>query len=358
MNLIWQRYIFRETTRLFLFFLACFYFLYAMIDYSTHMQDFMVNKQIQILHVFNYYSLMFIKRADLLVPLSALIASIKHLLSMMTNGELVALQASGISLKRIASPLILLCAICTSLSYFSFECLLPSSLNFLDRFREKHFKHVPDKDRSEPVHAIHLEDGSKIIYETRDSENNHFFDVFWVYSSDEIWRMKTLSCNLSTPIGSYVDHIQRNKQGNLIKTESFETFAFPPFKWQSDLTGKGYIPMENRKISELIDLLNNTNQRMTSVERPQILTHLLFKCMMPLLPLLALIAIFPYCVRYSRSTSTFSIYTAAIFSFVAFGAIMDASVILGENQVVSPWIAICGPFLICTLGFGWKFIRT
>ena len=358
MNLsaIWERYIFRETLKVFLLFLGCFYFLYAMIDYSTHMQDFFVDKQIQMTHIISYYSFMFVKRADLLVPLAVLIASIKQLLSMNLNGELVALQASGISLKKIARPLLFLSALCVLFNYLSFEFFLPSSLNFLDRFRERHFKHARRGTRTEPVHALYMKDGSKIIYQSNDTQNNQFFDAFWIRSSDDIWRMKTLSSDPQNPVGTYVDHIQRNAQGNMTKTESFETYTFSPFKWQPDLAGKGYVPIENRKITELVHLLNG-KKRASAVERPQILSYLLFKCLMPLLPLLALIAVFPYCIRYSRSTPLFLIYTLSIFSFISFGALMDAGVILGENNVIPPMAAICGPFLICSLGFGWKFAK-
>lgn len=352
---IWERYIFRETLKVFFLFLGCFYFLYALIDYSTHMQDFFVDKQIQITDMLDYYGFMFIKRADLLVPLAALIASIKQMLSMNLNGELVALQASGIPAKTIARPLLLLGILCALFNYFSFEFFLPSSLNFLDRFRERHFKHSRHGSRTEPVHALYLKDGSKIIYQTQDTDKACFFDVFWVRSSNDIWRMKTLSSDPHNPIGTYVDHIQRNPLGNLTKTESFETYTFSPFKWQPDLAGKGYIPVENRKISELFNLLLSSKKRTTSVERPQILTYLLFKCVMPLLPFLACIATLPYCIRYSRSTPLLLIYSLSIFGFVAFGALMDAGVILGENNVIPPLAAICGPFLICSLGFGWKF---
>ncbi len=357
MKLIWKWYIFRETVKGFFLFLGCFYFLYAMIDYSTHMQDFIIDKRIQFSDMISYYSFMFIKRSYLLVPLAALIACIKQLLSMMLNGELLALQASGVSLKKIARPLIFLCGLCTLFNFFSFEHFLPSSLNFLDRFREQHFKHTRHGPRTEPVHALYLKDGSKIIYQTKDAEKNRFFDVFWIRSSDEIWRMKTLKADPENPIGEFVDHIQRNKLGNLIKTESFEAYTFSPFKWQPDLAGKGYVPIENRRISQLVYLLNS-KKRATTVERAQILSHLFYKCTMPLLPLLSLIAIFPYCVRYSRTTPIFLTYTFAIFSFVAFGAIMDAAVILGENNVVHPFLAVFGPFLTCSIGFGWKFAKT
>jgi lipopolysaccharide export system permease protein len=300
---------------------------------------------------------MFIKRAELLIPLAVLIASIKQLLCMLGSGELVALQASGISLKKIARPFLLLCGLCTLFSYSSFEYFLPSSLNFLDRFRETHFKHAHRGSRTEPVHALYLKDGSRIIYQAEDREKNQFFDVFWIRSSDDIWRMQTLSCDPNRPLGTFVDHIQRDQRGNLIKTESFETHTFPLFKRQPDLAGKGYVPIENRKISELTHLLTGS-KRATAVERPQILSHLLFKLVMPLFPFLSVIAIFPYCVRYSRMIPAFLIYALAIFCFIAFSTLIDAGVILGENNIISPFAAILGPFLICSMGFGWKFAKT
>ena len=356
MSKIWERYVFFETLKVFFLFLGCFYFLYAMIDYSTHMQDFMIDKQIQVSHMIGYYSYMFIKRADLLIPLAALIASIKQLLSMLGNGELVALQASGISLKKISRPFFLLCGLCTLFNYSSFEYFLPSSLNFLDRVREAHFKHAHRGSRTEPVHALYLKDGSRIIYQVKDAEKNQFFDVFWIRSSDDIWRMQTLSSDPHNPIGTYVDHIQRDKRGNLGKTESFDTYTFSPFKWQPDLAGKGYVPIENRKISELLHLLSAKKQA-TAVERPQILSYLLFKLVMPLLSLLSVMAIFPYCIRYSRAVPTFLTYALAIFGYIAFCTFMDAGVILGENNIIPPFAAVLGPFLACSLGCGWKFAK-
>ncbi len=354
---IWERYLFRETLKVFFLFLGCFYFLYALIDYSTHMQDFIVDKRIQISHMLGYYSFMLIKRADLLVPLAMLIASIKLLLSINLNGELVALQSSGISLKKIVRPLLLLAGLCTLFNIFSFEFFLPSSLNFLDRFRERHFKHSRNGARREPIHALYLKDGSKIIYQKKDAETNQFFDVFWIRSSDDLWRMKYLSSDPENPVGTYVDHIQRNRSGNFDKTESFETYRFSPFKWQPDLAGKGYIPIENRRISELFSLLAS-KKKATAVERPQILSFILYKCAMPLLPLLVTMAVVPFCVRYSRTTPLFLIYALALFGFVAFCALMDAGVILGENNVIPPFAAVLGPFFLCSLGFGWKFATT
>src|SRR5579862_8822250 len=98
---IWERYLFREILKVFFLFLGCFFFLYSILDYSLHMQDFLVDKKIHFSHLLIYYSYQFIKRADMLIPLALLIATLKVLFTINARGELVALQASGIPTKRI-----------------------------------------------------------------------------------------------------------------------------------------------------------------------------------------------------------------------------------------------------------------
>lgn len=354
---IWERYILREVLKVFLLFLGCFFFLYSLIDYSLHMQDFIADKGIQISHLANYYLFQFVKRADLLVPLALLIATLKVLFSMNTRGELIALQSSGVAARKILRPFFYLGFLCVIFNLVSSEFLLPASLNFLDLFREKHFKHSHRGQRKEPIHVLPLKDKSKIIYQTEDKEKGHFQDVFWVRSVDEIWRMQSLSSDPENPIGNYVDHLKRNSEGNFEKVESFDHYRFAKFKWQPDPTGKGFVPLENRKISELLRLLMQKTKT-TAYEYPQVLTHFLFKIAMPFLSLLVIIAGAPLCLKYSRNLPVFFTYAIALFGFIAFFAFMDAAVILGETLVVSPYIAILLPFFLCWSIFGFKFRKT
>jgi lipopolysaccharide export system permease protein len=356
-KMIWERYIFREIMKVFLLFLGCFFFLYSLVDYSLHMQDFIVDKRIQISHIAVYYFFQFVKRADLLVPLALLISTLKVLFSMNARGELIALQSSGLPTKKILRPFFYLGLLCALFNLISAEFLLPSSLNFLDHFREKHFKHSHRGHRKEPIHVLPLKDKSKIIYQSEDKEQKLFLDVFWIRSVDEIWRMQSLSSDPENPIGHYVDHLKRNTEGNFEKSESFEHFRFNKFKWQPDPTGKGSIPLENRKLSELFRLMVQKTKT-TAYEYPQVLTHFLFKTAMPFLSLLVVIAGAPLCIRHSRNLPIFFTYAIALFGFIAFFTLMDAAVILGENVIVSPYLAVLLPFFLCWSVFGLKFHKS
>ena len=355
--MIWKRYILREISKVFFLFLGCFFFLYSLIDYSLHMQDFIIDKRIQLLHLATYYFFQFIKRADLLIPLALLISTLKVLFSLNDRGELIALQSSGLPAKKILRPFFLIGLLCTLFNVASSEFLLPAGLNHLDQFREKHFKHSIRGHRKDPVHVIPLKDRSKIIYHTEDQEKQLFLDVFWIQSVNEIWRMQSLSTDPDNPNASYVDHLKRNSEGNFEKMESFEQYLFSKFRWQADPTGKGFTPLENRKLSELLRLLFQKTKT-TAYEYPQVLTHFLFKLAIPFLSLLVVIAGAPFCIRHSRNLPVFLTYAIALFSFIAFFTLIDAAVILGENLTLSPYLAILLPFILCWIAFGLKYRKT
>ncbi len=353
---IWERYFFGEVLKVFALFLFVFYFLYAVLDYSAHMQDFIKDDRIQFSELCLYYIYQFIKRADLLLPLALLISTIKVLCTLNTRSELVAFQTAGIALKTLLRPFFLAAACCTLFNYLNFELLTPKSLNFLDQFHNAHFKHSHRGNRKEPFHVLYLKDHSKLIYQTYDAQRDAFFDALWIRSSDDIWRIKYLQADPDRPLGHNADHLVRNKEGFFEKAESFESHLFTQLKWQRDMTRNQFIPFENRSISDLYHLYFRKNST-SSYDRAQLLTHLNFKLAMPLLSLIVILACAPFCVRYSRGQPVFFIYAIALFGFLAFFTLMDAAVILGENHVVSPLIAIFTPFAICSGAFFWKFVK-
>jgi lipopolysaccharide export system permease protein len=351
LKLIWQRYLFKEMLKIFFLFLGCFFFLYGMIDYSLHMQDFVLDKKIQFGHLVTYYTAQFIKRAELLIPLALLIATLKTLFSLNTRGELIALQASGVPSRKLLRPLFLLGVLGLGFNLISAEYLLPSSLNQLDKFRKDHFKHARHGNRKDPVHMLTLKDRSKLIYKDEDRLNSVYNDVFWVRSTDEIWHMRTLSTDPSTPDADFVDRLIRNASGNFEKAESYEHYQFPKFRLEVDPTGKGFIPLENRKISELFQLCVKKD-KLSAYEYPQALTYLLFKLVIPFLSILVIAAGAPYCLKHHRGLPIFFTYTLALFGFIALFALMDAAVILGENLTFSPYLVILLPITLISLTIG------
>ena len=352
---IWQRYFFIELCKVFFFFLVSFFFLYSLIDYTTHMGDFVIEGKFRLKELCSYYGFQFIKRGFLLLPLSLLISTIKVLCTMNASRELVALQASGVKLKSLLSPFFLLGTICCVFNWVSSQTLLPHALTSLDRFDD--ISHYNGREKKEPFHVLHLKDESKLIYETHDTQTNTFCDVYWVKSFNEIWRIKTLTADPKKPIAELADHLVRGKDGTLTKVESYEKCIINGIKWQTGLNRKGIIPIESRKVSDLFKVLAHKNE-ISKKQASEVLTTLCYKLIMPLLSLLVLIAIAPFCIRYTRNTPTFYIYAGGLFGFITFFLLMDSFVILGSHNTLKPMIAILLPFGMCSSIFIWKFAKT
>lgn len=354
---IWERYIFKEFIKFFLFFLFGFYFFYILVDYSTHVQDFAPAKNVSLSEIVEYYLFQFIKRADILLPLALLLGTIKVLCQLNTHKELVAFQMAGLSAKKLLRPFLFLGILCTLSNAALMEFALPHSLNFLDKFYDAHLSHSVSSRRSNELHVLHLQDQSKLVYQRYDAAKEAFFDVIWIRTPDDLWRMKYLKASSEYPRAKFADHLVRDSQGLFQKSESFASVLLTDLKWQKELPRKGFIPFENFSIQSLLSLLKEEWATSRSVNH-EIVTHLLFKAWMPSLAILVILAASPFCLKHSKNLPQFFIYGVAIFGFVFFITAIDAAVILGENNTISPYVAVLSPFIALIGVCGWKFAKT
>src|SRR3990167_7199587 len=280
---IWQRYLFSNLIQTFLFFLFCFFLLYSLIDFSTHMQDFVHQNAIQFQKLGLYYLYQLIKRLPLLLPLALLLSTIKVLNSLNIHRELIALLVSGIKIKKIMHPFFLLALICCFLGYANEEVFMPKALAYLDLSKKDEKKDPLFKAKKKQFTLLHLQDTSKLIYQRIEKDKNVFFDVYWVRSFDDIWKIKTLSTDPEKPIGEFVDHIVRNKQGFLEKQESYDRVLLSRLKWNTNQLNQKQSSIRHQKISELTSHLCHQDQY-SFHKQGEIKTHFMYKLLMPLLP--------------------------------------------------------------------------
>lgn len=353
---LWEKYFFLETIKVFLFVLFSFFFLYSILDYATHMEDFIKKDSLQLKDLLLFYLNHFLKRADLLLPLALLVATIKVLTSLNIKHEWMVLQVAGIKTRRLLRPFFVVAFICCLFNWVNFQYLLPSSLTAIKEFHIKNFTHSHRAKRQELMHISKLKDHSKLVYQSYDAKKNAFFDVLWVRSVDDIWRIKFLNADPMKPIGSYVDHLTRNKQGFLEKQDSYEHCLLPDLKWDSKTLGNSLVPFENFSIKALWKQLSQKTPA-TQYETPKILSQLFLKLALPLLSLIVVLAVIPWCISFSRALNTFMIYAISLFSLLIFYMLLDAMIILGENNVIPPFIAIFSPFALGGLIFTRNFLR-
>lgn len=342
---LWERYFLKELFKFFSFFLLSFFFLYSLLDFSMHMDDFFKEHHLQMGELLRFYLSHFLKRVDLLLPLALLVSSIKVLTSLNIRREWMALQVAGLSTRKLLRPFLFMAGICALFNWVNFEYFLPSALNQMDEFHATHFKSSHRAKRKELIHLLTLKDRSKLLYQSYDAEKKALFDVLWIRSPDDIWRIKFLDADPAHPEGQYVDHIVRKKDGFLEKKESFDTLYLTELKWNPKQAGKSFIPFENRSLKELVKLgLQSTHT--TPYEIPKILTQLCFKILIPLLSFFVIWLAAPFCIGFSRFFNPFFIYAWGVFALLAFYMLIDSSSILGAQNIISPWVALFTPFIV------------
>lgn len=335
---IWFRYLFRHLILSFLFFFCCILTLYTAIDLSINGIRFLSKDAISIIDIFVNYLRHFSKLFDLFASFSFLLATLKVLIDLNTHRELSALQIAGISAKRQLTPFFLLAALLTMVSYGNGQWVSPNAQQTIENGTNK-----KKKSKTEGrIFSVDLQDGSELIYQMYCAEKKELFDVFWIRSPTDLWYIKYLKVHSQPVQGRFAEHFIRNPDGNLEKIESLEHPVFPDLQWNHSASLQKFIPFEDRPLFLLLQQAASKG-----AEKQKSAAHLHYKLALPLVPFLMLLSIAPFAFRFSRGASAFLFASCCFFAYVGLRTLLDALLILAENQVFSPFIAIWGPLALC-----------
>jgi lipopolysaccharide export system permease protein len=303
----------------------------------------------------SYYAFLFIQRVEILAPFALLLATIKTLCQLNVRNELIALMSSGMKLKRLMRPFIYFGMICVAFMYVNLEYLQPWAITHIKKFEEYRFLQKHKNELKNNLKSLTLADGSVLLFHRVDDVTNSFYDVFWIKSIDHIYRMKQFFPFYDTPKGSYVDELKRDQMGEIALVNSYTEKNFPEIKLDSDSLKETIIQPNQFSLSKLVQTLQS--QSSSVINKPSIETVFYFKMLIPWLCLLAVLGPAPFCLRFTRQLPIFFIYLGGVLAVVVFYLIINASVILGENDVIAPLIAIGVPFAFVGLLLGYNYAR-
>lgn len=352
---IWERYFLKEFFKTAIFFITCFYGLYVLIDYANHRASFHHNHTpFQWQEVALYYLSEFVLRIEILLPFALLIATIRTLCALNQHHELIAMLSCGISLRTLLRPFLIVSLFVTGFVYINTEFFLPAAMNELKHIQEgRSRKKIKYQDMLAAQHII-LEDGSTFLFQSYHTEENRFFDVYWIRNVNDIYRMKYLTVS-APPVGYSVDHLVRNSKNELATAESLPTHRFPHLKFNQKTLFETVTAPEELSLSSLWEKLPSDASK--NEKDAQILATFYRKMIIPWFCLLAVLAIAPFCIRTSRNLPVFFIYAGSIFGLVALYLSLGAFVVLGKRQIIDPFLGIALPFLALTAYLGWRFTR-
>ncbi len=322
---IWHKYLFKKIASTFSFILIATFSIYLLIDLSTNGIHFAKTNfnQMTLYYIHSFSTLL-----DLFIPLAFLLAVLKVLFDLSSHLEILSLEMAGLSKKRILTPLFVFAFLLTCFCYANHEWIGPESSELT---REYKLAHSNKKNKTnKQVYAIEMPDQTQLVYQNFDAEKNELADVFWIESDENFWHMKNLSLATRPATARFVDHFQ-HINGKLEKTESFDERQFESI----DVKPKAFRTFESRKLSDLL-----VDSKSPSTYANSIQTHLHHKLAIPLLSLLILMTTAPFALRVSRDRPSFRIVALSLFAFVAAITLFDGLLVLGENNVIRPWIAM------------------
>lgn len=353
----WELYFIKQSLKTFFLFIFCFFGLYVLIDYATHLHHFHQSKvEFQWKVVVFYYFFDFIKLLEVLIPFALLVSTIKTITTLNVHNELIALLASGVKLKRLLRPFIFLGLFFTAILYLNTEVFLPDALKKLKNFSQERQIAKTKNLGTKPVLHLSLEDGSTLLFQDFETNEKHFKDTYWIKSIDEIYRIKFLYPDKDIPEGHFVEHLKRDAQGNLINVTSYNLKTFPDMHFNKQTLFESMTTAEEQSYSDLKTKIPSFSD-IKSEKQAQLVTSFYYKMAMPWLAFLAVIAPIPFCVYFTRNLPLFMIYAWSIFGLVAFYIIMNSAFVLGERQVLAPHMAIGIPFGLFMGTFGFRYCR-
>ena len=331
---------------MFFLFLASFYFLYVLIDYSSHASMFH-NAKVGLKEIIIYYCCHFVWRLEILVPCTLMLATIRTCCLMNINSELVALLAGGLSRKTIVRPLITIGLICTLGIILNFQFSRPAAIHQIQYYETEYFGRSASNANQKTVHQLIMRDQSRLFYHHHNKATGKFHGVFWVRSLDDIYRIRTLEPFSTYSIGHHVDHLKRDEKDHLVLAETFETLTLSGLGMSDDVIGRDLEDPDLLSLSELWEALPSSQQTFElSDGQADIVSQFHYKLATPWLCMLAILGPIPFCLRFTRHLNVFIIFGIFIIFFISFIAILIASMKLGKNQIISPELGAWTPLLL------------
>lgn len=351
---IWERYFFFDTLKILFYLLFTFSALYVLIDYASHTGTFHQHHiRFSFSEFFIYYGGELLQKIDVILPFGILVATIRVLTKLNIHNELVALLTAGVPVTRLLRPFVFVGLLGVAFLYFSEEVLSPWVISSARAIGERHAGDQSAKLENPAAHRVLLEDGTLLLFQTYNRLDQRFYDVWWIPSINELWRIKTLELTPSV-LGREVESFKRDATLAVASTGRVAERPFPEIRFNQKRLLESLTRPEDLSLSELASKLNG---EAVSEKEARIETAFWRKLFMPWLALFAVVGPAPLCLAFSRNLNTFFIYALSMFGLVFVYILLNASTTLAYRQIFSPLLALLVPFGGLSILLLWRWQR-
>ncbi len=336
----------------FIFVLFFLYGIYAFIDYSLRIQE-LTKTTAGSFEILLFYLYSLSKRLEFLLPLSLLLSMVRTLMVMSEKNEIVGFLACGISLKQISYPFFVLSALTTFTLLMNYELVNPKARRFIDDMEQKISLHRSEMNIDQMIVDHKLSNGTACLYIKDPTYVHRYFDFYWFENSSSLWHAKEIIHQGDSFEGYYVDHLERNGEGQFIKTESYEEYSFVQL---DGISFEQSALLPSKEYSSLSSLVRELSKPLSAAGE-EILSLFYYRCVICLFPFIIFCAVIPYCTRFSKAKEYYFLFMFYLFGFICFFTLMNAFYILSTQGVLQSALAILGMPTVLALIFGLQLKR-
>lgn len=364
--LIWKRYLLTKFWLSFIALLFLAFIFYTSVHHSLHAikgnaSFFISLSSLKLLLL--YYLSQTVLKADFLFPQLIAIAATLTLFSMQSKREVLLLQASGLSLKSLITPLIASGGIVTLILYANFQWLYPicekTSIT-----KEHSDKEIPRK-HEDKVPALYLKDQSVLLYSSIDQKSLTLNNIFWIKSPKMIYHVEKLIFSTpSLPIGFNVTEFSDIPTGELTLSGFFDMKEFPEIEFGSyeNPFSKIFSAGGKNRLSEFylaipwsafgIGLSKKVPQRILLL-----LSQFYYMLISPLACITAIVIPAYLCLRFSRTPKATLAYLIPLGVTNTFFVFLKAGVVLANSSVLPTFPVMMMPLCILSMVTYYSYSR-
>ena len=340
-----DRLFFAKVSRSFSISLMALLAIFFLIDYAFQAKGLLEETPGMILR---YYTSRVSSFANILFPFAFLLAILFVLIDLNNKRQWVALQACKITPLMMLRPFILVALLLTLLLWTNSQWLSPL------------VTYTSGKERSEgsfglqtnKVHSLRLKDDSLLFFHHFDTEKQTLHDIFWLPDSRSLWHIDTLHIDHTPPIAKSAKQLIQDEMNRYQLIQTYETLTLDQFCLELPEESDELLDM---KVQPLTLLYKKATLFPKNDHQAKATSAFLNKLLMPLLPLLLLLAAAPSALRFSKVFSPFALFSFWVAFYIILTALFDAAFFFGESFLINPLIAITMAFipLVIVGAFSW-----
>lgn len=342
----WSRHFFFRFLALVLLLVCLADLLFIFIDLLSHIKD-VVDPKTEWKTWISYYLCILSIRLHVLVSFSIAAATALLLPRIVRRNELIPLLNAGVSLKRITLPFFAVTVVAAGLLWINTQYIFPKAIQQYHLISDTNFGRENIHQTPSQLGVIYFRGGSRLFFKHHNAKEESLKDTFWVKSFDCVLHIENLKYYEDrNPEGYFVDVVERNPSGAMIKTASYDFCELPELHLTKEIIRFAQTDPRDLSLSQLALQLFRFGP--SSSERANEVTiTFVQKLLFPLLACLAFFIPAPLTLSFERRLPQALLLFISLASLFCLNIILETTTVLARAApthavgiLLVPWLFV------------------